>query len=210
MARRDRTVLVVVGSPDRHQRRLIKWARRADPRVQISQLTSIGEAPAVLRVLDHPKDTSVVVYVRWFSAGSDAEESYEITEERVAACKRKLIIRERPFSASAADYFRSPPGTEYTFLLPACPSLSPRWYFQGAISAYPYLLIGKFLEDQEEHGWDAIDRLRAEPEDWQRWVLQVLPLKRRPNVHPPFPDCIFAVWNLILRVCRRVRPARAS
>ncbi len=198
----DRTVFLVVGAPDRHQRQLVKWARGANPLIQISQLSSINEAQALLQALERPKNTSVVIYFRSFSASSDDQQPYETTEELVAAFKSKLIIWERPFSESASDYFRRPPGTEHTFLLPECRSLSPSWYYRGAITVYPYLLIGVFLADVKKHGSEVLDRLRARPEDWQSWVLQVSPLKPRPKMHT-LPDWILGVWRWVL-------PSRAS
>ena len=77
MAERGRTVFLVVGASDRHQRRLVNWARRANPLVQVSQPGSISEAQVLLQALEHPKNTSVVIYVRSLSASSDDQQRYE-------------------------------------------------------------------------------------------------------------------------------------
>ena len=108
MAERDRTVLLIVGAQDRHQKRLVNWARRANPLIQISEMGSVNEALELLRALERPKKTCVIIYVRSLPASSDDQQSYETTEELVVAFKSKLIIWERPFSESASDYFRRP------------------------------------------------------------------------------------------------------
>ena len=192
MADRDRTILLIVGKQNRHQKQLVNWARRAEPLIQIAQLGSINEALALLRTLEHPKKTTVVIYARSLPASSDDQQLYETTEEPVAAFKSKLIIWERPFSKSASDYFRRPQRTEHTFLLPGCLPLRPSWYYRGAITVYPYLLIGVFLSDLKKRGGDVLDRLRARPEDWQSWVLAVSPLKPRPKMHT-FADVLFGL-----------------
>ena len=191
MPEHDRTVLLVVGPPDRYQRRLIEWARRASPGIGIAQPGSVNEASARLRALDHPEGAAVVVYVRWRPDGSNARPPGEALEEEMAACRRKLVIRETPFSHAAADYFRRPRGTAHTFLLPAAPPLSPGQRGPGAISAYPYLLIGKFLEDR-----GAIERLGARPQEWQNWVREVVPLEPRPKMHA-LSDLPYAVWGAV-------------
>ena len=202
MADRDRTILLIVGKQNRHQKQLVNWARRAEPLIQISQLGSINEVLALLRTLEHPKKTTVVIYARSLPASSDDQQLYETTEELVAAFKSKLIIWERPFSKSASDYFRRPHRTEHTFLLPGCLPLRPSWYYRGAITVYPYLLIGVFLSDLKKRGGDVLDRLRARPEDWQSWVLAVSPLKPRPKMHT-FADVLFGLL-------RWKRPIKAS
>ena len=200
MAERDRTVLLIVGAQDRHQKQLVNWARRANQLIQISQLGSVNEALELLRALEHPQKTCVIIYVRSLPASSDDQQLYETTEEPVAAFKSKLIIWERPFSKSASDYFRRPQRTEHTFLLPGCLPLRPSWYYRGAITVYPYLLIGVFLSDLKKRGGDVLDRLRARPEDWQSWVLAVSPLKPRPKMHT-FADGLFGLlrWSRLIK-----------
>ena len=200
MAERDRTVLLIVSAQDRHQKQLVNWARRANPLIQISQLGSVNEALELLRALEHPQKTCVIIYVRSLPASLDDQWPYETTEELVAAFKSKLIIWERPFSKSASDYFRKPKGTEHTFLLPGCQSLRPSWYYRGTITVYPYLLIGVFLSDLKKHGAAVLDRLHSRPADWQSWVVEVSPLKPRPKMHT-FADGLFGLlrWSRLIR-----------
>ena len=200
MAERDRTVFLIVGAQDRHQKQLVNWARRANQLIQISQLGSVNEALELLRALEHPQKTCVIIYVRSLPASLDDQWPYETTEDLVAAFKSKLIIWERPFSKSASDYFRKPKGTEHTFLLPGCRSLRPSWYYRGTITVYPYLLIGVFLSDLKKHGADVLDRLHSRPADWQSWVVEVSPLKPRPKMHTS-ADGLFGLlrWSRLIK-----------
>ena len=190
MAQRDRKALFIVGASDRYQRRLVDWARRASPLLQISQSDSIDEAFEALRAVEYPEETSVIIYVRWLPARSnDHHPLYDAAEERVEPFGRKLIIWETPYSESPNDYFKIPGKTQHTFLLPECrPSRSIRRR-RGAISAFVYLLMGVFLSDR---GSDRLDRLRSRPENWKNWVLEVIPLNPRPNLHA------FSYWFLNL------------
>ena len=186
----ERTVLLVVGTQDRHQRRLVAWARRADSLIRVALLSSTTAALEFLRALEHPSKTSVIIYVRSLSTSSDDQQLYQTTERLVTDFKKKLIIWETPYSESPFDYFKIPRRTKHTFLLPGCRSLRPMWYYRGTITVYPYLLIGVFLSDLRKQGPDILDQLRDKPENWQSWVLEVSPIKPKPKMHTLFDGIV--------------------
>ena len=192
MAQRDRKALFIVGARDRYHRRLVDWARRASPLLQISQSDSVDEAFEALQAVEHPEETSVIIYVRWLPARSnDHHPSYDAAEERLEPFGGKLIIWETPYSESPNDYFKIPRKNQAYF--PDCRSAVHRRSIRrrtGALSAaFVYLLMGVFLSDR---GSDRLDRLRSRSENWKNWVLEVIPLNPRPNLHA------FSYWFLNL------------
>lgn len=181
MAEDGGKALFIVGARNRYQRRLVQWARRTSPLIRISQPGSIDEAFEALRVVEHPEETSVIVYVRWSPAWSIAHHPpYAAVEEWLEPFDRKLLIWETPYSESPSDYFKVPRETRHTFLLPRCRPRRPVFYYRGPISAYVYLLMGVFLSDQNS---DRLERLGSSPQDWRNWVLEVSPFNSRPNLH---------------------------
>ena len=176
-----RKALFIVGARNRHQRRLVQWARRTSPLIRISQPGSIDEAFEALRAVEHPEETSVIVCVRYSPAHPNAHHPpYAAVEERLEPFDRKLLIWETLYSESPCDYFKVPRKTRHTLLLPGCPPRRPIFYYRGAISAYVYLLMGVFLSDRNS---DRLERLRSRPQDWRNWVLEVSPINPRPNLH---------------------------
>ena len=114
MAERDRTVLLIVGAQDRHQKRLVNWARRANPLIQISEMGSVNEALELLRALERPKKTCVIIYVRSLPASSDDQQSYgnraHILVAGVSAVEAELVLPRHDYRLSLfpCERFRSP------------------------------------------------------------------------------------------------------
>ena len=160
---------------------------------------TINEAFEALRAVEHPEETSVIIYVRWLPARSnDHHPSYDAAEERLEPFGRKLIIWETPYSESPHDYFKIPQKTRHTFLLPVCRPRKPIRYDRGAISAFVYLLMGVFLSDRAS---DRLGRLRSKPENWKNWVLEVIPLNPRLNLHA-FSDWFLNLFDGFKRLAR--------
>ena len=107
---REKVVLIVAGTPDRHQKKTSSWARKVDDRIYIYQESSIESISNILLKFECFEKISIIIYVR-------LKVNIEVhhIEDMVYNFNRKMIIFETDFNQSTSNYFYRPQGTDHTF-----------------------------------------------------------------------------------------------